>query len=58
MNSFSFFSASSYQALTTSSNPNNDLLPSQVVAPTFPRAEMPKIVTPVFVFPNISQLRF
>ncbi|WP_157943321.1 hypothetical protein [Nostoc sp. CENA543] len=55
MNNFSFFSASSYTPLATSSN--NDLFPSKVIAPTFPREELPNITTPVFVFPQISQLR-
>ncbi|AFY50409.1 hypothetical protein Nos7524_4664 [Nostoc sp. PCC 7524] len=58
MNIFPFFNASSYNALSTSSPSNNDLFPSTVVAPTFPRQELPKVSAPVFVFPQVSQQRF
>ncbi|MBD2345268.1 hypothetical protein H6G18_14085 [Anabaena subtropica FACHB-260] len=53
MNIFSFFSASSPQVLSTSST-NNDLFPSTIVVPNFPREPLPSITAPVFVYPKIS----
>lgn len=59
MNSFSFFNTSSYNPLSISSTSNNDLFPSTiVVAPKLPNDTMPNVSTPVFVFPQVSQLRF
>ncbi|MBD2363065.1 hypothetical protein H6G36_18040 [Anabaena minutissima FACHB-250] len=57
MNSFSFFNASSYNALSASSN-NNNLFPSKVVVPTFSNEPLPNLVSPVLVFSQFSQQRF
>ncbi|BAT55725.1 hypothetical protein NOS3756_47180 [Nostoc sp. NIES-3756] len=51
--SFSFFTASSSEPISTTPN-NNELFPSTVVAPTLPSVSRPNVTTPVFVFPKIS----
>lgn len=53
MKIFSFFSASSPQALSTSLT-SNDLFPTTVVVPSYPREPLPSITAPLFVYPKIS----